>query len=36
MDDRAANPNYALRYGWSEMQQELTDIRAMAEELREK
>ena len=30
------NPDYALWYGWSEMQQDLTDIRAMAGELREK
>lgn len=29
-----ANPDYALWYGWSEMQQDLTEIRAMAEELR--
>ena len=29
-----ANPDYALWYGWSEMQQDLTDIRAMAEEMR--
>ena len=29
-----ANPDYALWYGWSEMQQDLTDIRTMAEELR--
>ncbi len=28
------NPDYALWYGWSEMQQDLTDIRAMAEEMR--
>jgi len=28
------NPDYALWYGWSEMQQDLTEIRAMAEELR--
>ena len=29
-----ANPNYALWYGWSEMQRDLTEIKAMAEELR--
>ncbi|MCP4661051.1 MAG: cytochrome C [bacterium] len=29
-----ANPDYSLWYGWSEMQQDLTEIRAMAEELR--
>lgn len=29
-----ANPDYALWYGWSEMQQDLTEIKAMAEELR--
>ena len=28
------NPDYALWYGWNEMQLDLTDIRAMAEELR--
>ncbi len=28
------NPDYALWYGWSEMQRDLTEIRAMAEELR--
>jgi len=31
-----ANPDYALWYGWSEMQRDLTEIRAMAAELREK
>jgi hypothetical protein len=31
-----ANPDYALWYGWSEMQRDLTEIRAMAVELREK
>ena len=31
-----ANPDYALWYGWSKMQQELTEIRAMAEDLRAK
>ena len=29
-----ANPDYALWYGWNEMQLDLTEIRAMAEELR--
>lgn len=29
-----ANPDYALWYGWSEMQRDLTDIRMMAEEMR--
>lgn len=28
-----ANPDYALWYGWSEMQQDLTDIKAQAKEL---
>jgi hypothetical protein len=31
-----ANPDYALWYGWSEMQQDLTAIRTMAAEMREK
>ncbi|MFW6160438.1 MAG: multiheme c-type cytochrome [Acidobacteriota bacterium] len=31
-----ANPDYALWYGWSEMQQDLSEIRHMAEELRQK
>lgn len=31
-----ANPDYALWYGWSEMQRDLTKIKAAAEELREK
>lgn len=31
-----ANPDYALWYGWSEMQRSLTEIREMAKELREK
>ena len=31
-----ANPDYALWYGWSEMQRDLTEIKAAAEELREK
>jgi hydroxylamine dehydrogenase len=29
-----ANPDYALWYGWSEMKQDLTAIKAMAEEIR--
>jgi hypothetical protein len=29
-----ANPDYALWYGWSEMQQDMTEIKRMAEELR--
>mgnify|MGYP002153796711 CR=1 FL=1 len=29
-----ANPDYALWYGWSEMQMDLTEIKEMAEELR--
>ncbi|MHA2621474.1 MAG: multiheme c-type cytochrome [bacterium JZ-2024 1] len=29
-----ANPDYALWYGWSEMVQDLTEMRAMAEEMR--
>ena len=29
-----ANPDYALWYGWSEMQRDLTEIRTLAEELR--
>jgi hydroxylamine dehydrogenase len=31
-----ANPDYALWYGWSAMQRDLTEIRAMAEQLRSK
>ncbi|HDQ00728.1 MAG TPA: cytochrome C [bacterium] len=31
-----ANPDYALWYGWSEMQRDLTEITEMAEELRAK
>lgn len=31
-----ANPDYALWYGWSEMKIDLTEIKAMAEELRHK
>jgi len=31
-----ANPDYALWYGWSEMQRDLTEIREKAAELREK
>ena len=29
-----ANPDYALWYGWSEMKQDLTQIKAMAEDIR--
>lgn len=29
-----ANPDYALWYGWSEMQRDLTEIKTLAEELR--
>jgi hypothetical protein len=29
-----ANPDYALWYGWSEMREDLTDIKVMAEEMR--
>jgi hydroxylamine dehydrogenase len=31
-----ANPDYALWYGWSQMQRDLTEIREKAEEMREK
>jgi hydroxylamine dehydrogenase len=31
-----ANPDYALWYGWSEMQRDLTEIKEMATEMREK
>jgi hypothetical protein len=31
-----ANPDYALWYGWSEMQRDLTEIKSIAAELREK
>jgi len=31
-----ANPDYALWYGWSKMQRDLTEIKTIAEELREK
>ncbi len=31
-----ANPDYALWYGWSEMVRDLTEIKALAEELRHK
>jgi hypothetical protein len=31
-----ANPDYALWYGWSEMQRDLTEIKEMASELRHK
>jgi hypothetical protein len=29
-----ANPDYALWYGWSEMQQDLTEIKERAKQLR--
>ena len=29
-----ANPDYALWYGWSEMQRDLTEIKHMAKEMR--
>ena len=29
-----ANPDYALWYGWSEMRQDLTEIKEMAEQMR--
>ncbi len=31
-----ANPDYALWYGWSEMQRDLTEIKTLAAELRER
>lgn len=31
-----ANPDYALWYGWSELQQDLTEIKWLAEEMRER
>ena len=31
-----ANPDYALWYGWSEMQRDPTEIKALAADLREK
>jgi cytochrome c553 len=31
-----ANPDYALWYGWSEMQRDLTEIKFLAKEMREK
>ena len=31
-----ANPDYALWYGWSEMQRDLTEIKSIAAELRKK
>jgi hydroxylamine dehydrogenase len=31
-----ANPDYALWYGWSEMQRDLTEIKTLAEDLRHK
>jgi hypothetical protein len=30
-----ANPDYALWYGWSEMQRDLTEIKTLAAEMRE-
>ena len=30
-----SNPDYALWYGWSEMQRDLTEIKALAAEMRE-
>jgi hydroxylamine dehydrogenase len=30
-----ANPDYALWYGWSEMQRDLTEIKALAKEMKE-
>ena len=30
------NPDYALWYGWSEMLQDLTEIRTLAQEMRSK
>ena len=30
------NPDYSLWYGWSEMVQDLTEIRTLAQELRER
>jgi hypothetical protein len=31
-----ANPDYALWYGWSEMKRDLTEIKHLAEEMRER
>lgn len=31
-----ANPDYALWYGWSAMQRDLTEIKTLAREMREK
>jgi hypothetical protein len=31
-----ANPDYAMWYGWSEMQRDLTEIKSLAAEMREK
>jgi hypothetical protein len=31
-----ANPDYALWYGWSEMQRDLTEIKEMAAEMRDR
>jgi len=30
-----ANPDYAFWYGWSEMQRDLTEIKALAKDMRE-
>ncbi|MFO0981535.1 MAG: hypothetical protein U1E76_07235 [Planctomycetota bacterium] len=32
----SANPDYALWYGWSELQRDLTEIKSMADELRDR
>ncbi len=29
-----SNPDYSLWYGWSELKRDLTDIKAMAQDLR--
>ena len=31
-----ANPDYALWYGWSEMQRDLTEIKSLAADYRDK
>jgi hypothetical protein len=31
-----ANPDYALWYGWSEMQRDLTEIKELAADMRDK
>ena len=31
-----ANPDYTFWYGWSEMQRDLTDIKRLAQEMRER